>query len=89
MDDFYSVNQVSIILKVHPLTIRRYIKEGRLKAVRVGGAVRVAKSYLDAFVKSFNPHDRGQKTSSRPAPFIKPFDAYDPIFRLRARGANG
>ena len=46
MDDtLFSVNQVSILLKVHPLTVRRYIKEGKLKAIRVAGNIRVPKSY--------------------------------------------
>lgn len=81
MDNYYSVNQVSIILKVHPLTVRRYIKTKNLKAVRVGGAVRIKSVDLDKFISEFKPITR--------IPKFKVFDSYDSIFRLRARGASG
>ncbi len=44
MDNFLSVKQVAFIFKVHPLTIRRYIREGKLQAVKIGGNVRVKES---------------------------------------------
>jgi excisionase family DNA binding protein len=37
MDNLLNVNQVAFILKVHPLTVRKYIKDGKLKAIRAGG----------------------------------------------------
>lgn len=84
MDDFYSVKQVSIILKVHPLTIRRYIRVLSLKAVRVGGTIRVARADLDKFISEFKPMTRIPKFKV----FFKVFDEYDSIFRLRARGSS-
>lgn len=35
-DSFYTINEVSEILKVHQSTIRRAIKSKRLKAYRLG-----------------------------------------------------
>lgn len=35
-DKFYTIDEISEILKVHHTTIRRAIKEGRLKAFRIG-----------------------------------------------------
>lgn len=35
-DKFYTIDEVSDILKVHHTTIRRAIKEDRLKAFRIG-----------------------------------------------------
>ena len=54
MENLLNVNQVAFIIKVHPLTIRRYLKEGRLKAVRVGGNVRIKESQLNDFNKDFS-----------------------------------
>lgn len=35
-DQFYTIYEVADILKVHHTTIRRAIKENRLKAVKIG-----------------------------------------------------
>ena len=35
-DDFYTIYEVSDILKVHHTTIRRAIKDNRLKAFKIG-----------------------------------------------------
>lgn len=88
MDDYYSVNQVSIILKVHPLTVRRYIKTFSLKAVRVGGTVRVARGDLDQFISEFKPYIKIHKSAEKTSSKFKVFDEYDSIFRLRARGSS-
>lgn len=88
MDDYYSVKQVSIILKVHPLTVRRYIKTLNLKAVRVGGAIRVARENLDQFISEFKPITRIHMLAQGSSPKFKVFDEYDSIFRLKARGSS-
>ena len=59
MENLLNIRQVAFILKVHPLTVRRYIKDGKLNAVRVGGNVRIKESQLLDFnykfyVLSFN-----------------------------------
>ena len=35
-DEFYTINDVAKVLKVHHTTIRRAIKEGRLRAFKLG-----------------------------------------------------
>jgi excisionase family DNA binding protein len=47
--EFYSADQVASMLKLHPKTIRRFIREGRLRATRVGKSYRVLRSDLEAF----------------------------------------
>src|ERR1700744_1324907 len=44
----YTVEQVAGRLKLHPKTVLRMIREGRLKAVRLGKAYRIAGDDLDA-----------------------------------------
>jgi excisionase family DNA binding protein len=46
--DFLSVDQVAGRLGLHVRTVRRYVREGRLRAVRIGKQYRVAREALDA-----------------------------------------
>jgi excisionase family DNA binding protein len=48
--DFYSPDEVAELLNLHVRTVRRYIREGRLKASRIGKQYRVAAGDLDTFV---------------------------------------
>jgi excisionase family DNA binding protein len=47
--DLYSVEQVADFLGLHVRTIRTYVREGRLKAVRIGKQYRIAREDLEAF----------------------------------------
>ena len=85
MDDFYTINQAAFTLKVHPLTIRRYIKEGKLKAFKVGGNIRVSVSDLRNFVEGFSPNPKLHRFSTEQR---KPFTFSDSFFRLKARGLS-
>ncbi len=86
MEEFYTVNQAAIVLKVHPLTIRRHIKEGKLKAFRAGGNIRIALADLKAFIQSFVPRIRSLKEPVISTEAI--FSLDDPFFRLKARGLS-
>ncbi len=89
METLFNVKQAAFILKVHPLTIRRYVKEGRLKAVRVGGNVRIQEKDLQDFNKDFTPREQQPKSPFRIKTFsIKSFTNDDPFLRLKGRGAR-
>lgn len=89
IDNLLSVNQVAFILRVHPLTIRRYIKEKRLKAIKVGGNIRIEETALQDFHKEITPQTQESirifKTSKLSA---KQFNTDDPLLRLQGRGAS-
>ncbi len=89
MDTLFNVNQAAFILKVHPLTIRRYIKEGRLKALKTGGAIRIREKDLTDFNKDYTPKpkttDNVMRVKINPA---KNFSMEDPFLRLNGRGAS-
>jgi excisionase family DNA binding protein len=57
--DLYSVEQVAELLNLHVKTVRSYVREGRLKAVRIGKQYRIAGEDLAAMtgrpVASFKP----------------------------------
>lgn len=46
---WYSVDQVAERLGLHVRTVRGYVRDGRLKAVRIGKQYRIARADLDAF----------------------------------------
>lgn len=46
--ELYSVEQVAGLLKLHVRTVRNFVREGRLKAIRIGKQYRVAREDLEA-----------------------------------------
>ena len=46
--ELYSVEQVAERLGLHVKTVRSYVREGRLKAVRIGKQYRIAREDLEA-----------------------------------------
>ncbi|MFD8964317.1 helix-turn-helix domain-containing protein [Streptomyces sp. NPDC059568] len=55
MREFYSVEQVAGLLDLHVKTVRGYVRDGRLKATRVGKQYRIAREDLEAFTGSPAP----------------------------------
>jgi excisionase family DNA binding protein len=47
--NLYTAEQVAQFLNLHVRTVRRYMRDGRLKARRIGKEYRVAQADLDAF----------------------------------------
>lgn len=52
MDELLTIDQVATELQLHPDTIRRFIREKKLKATRVGGRLRIRRSELDRFLQA-------------------------------------
>ena len=51
-DDLLTIEQVAERLQLHPDTVRRYIREKKLAAIRLSSTnMRVRKSELDRFLK--------------------------------------
>ena len=88
MENLFNINQAAFILKVHPLTVRRYIREGRLKAIKVGGNVRIKESQLQEFNREFAPRIPKMKTTTETRTPVKTFTDIDPFFQLQGRGAS-
>ena len=47
-DEFFSVEKVAELLGLHVRTVRGYVREGKLQAVRIGKQYRIAKADLEA-----------------------------------------
>lgn len=47
----YSVKEISARYNVNSSTVYAWIRQGKLKAIKLGGVVRVPQSALDKFLK--------------------------------------
>src|ERR1700712_733531 len=47
-EEVYTVEQFAERLKLHPKTVLRFIRDGRLRAVKVGKSYRILRSDLEA-----------------------------------------
>ena len=72
--ELYTVEETARLLRVSPITIRRYIAAGELEAVRVGRGVRVHREAIDRFVRPLpgtetRPHRKpvSESVDRRPA----------------------
>ena len=50
-DEIYTLDEAAEKLKVHPITIRRAINRGELKAFHVGDKLRIRKVALDEYIR--------------------------------------
>lgn len=50
-NNFLTVEQVAETLQVHWQTILNYIKNGKLKAIKLGKGYRIPKKSLDQFIR--------------------------------------
>ena len=61
-EDIYTVSDVAERLKLHVKTVLAFIRDGRLKATRVGKQYRIARSDLDAFTGHTAPPAAPRRT---------------------------
>ena len=51
MEKLYTTEEVAGLLKVSVITIRRYIKSGKLKASKIGKDYRIKESDIESLLK--------------------------------------
>ncbi len=56
-----TVEQVAQILQVHPFTVLKFIKQGRLKAAKLGRVYRIKRSDVDVFLEGMTQQAASQK----------------------------
>lgn len=49
--EYYTVEEIATLLHIHPKTIQRYIREGKLKATKIGKSWRVTGHELSSFTE--------------------------------------
>lgn len=74
-EEIYTVEQFAERLKLHPKTVLRFIREGRLRAVKVGKSYRILRSELEAMtgvVRARGPAAAARVTSIVDMPEVGP-----------------
>ena len=71
-----------------PLTVRRYITSKKLKAIKVGGNVRIEESALQDFHKEVENPEQQPRIFKTNRLMDKQFTQEDPLLRLQGRGAG-
>lgn len=56
--ELLTVQETAQMLKLAPITVRRYIRSGRLPAVKVGRAIRVRREAVDSLLTPVIPAGR-------------------------------
>lgn len=84
--DLLTVQETARELKVAPITIRRYIEDGRLPAVKVGRGVRVRKEAVDQLLTEVAPKKRRPVV---PLPKGRAFTEDDPLWKVVGIGRSG
>ncbi len=79
--ELLTVQETAQMLKVTPITVRRFIAAGRLSAIRAGKGVRVRKESVEAFIQPIEPKPDPEE---QPNPGLKgkPLTFQDPLWEL-------
>ncbi|MEM3442258.1 MAG: helix-turn-helix domain-containing protein [Candidatus Bathyarchaeia archaeon] len=51
-EKFYLIKEIAKTYRVTPEAVLKWIKEGKLKAIRIGGVWRIPESALQEFIKA-------------------------------------
>ncbi|MBD3330148.1 helix-turn-helix domain-containing protein [Candidatus Peregrinibacteria bacterium] len=50
-EKFYTTDQVARILQIHPFTVLKFIKQGRLKGIKLGRVYRIMEKDINTFLE--------------------------------------
>lgn len=70
-DKYYSVEQISEMLKIHPKTIQRYIREGKLFASKIGKSWRITGHDLSVFIENSKTQLKAESASESKRSILK------------------
>jgi excisionase family DNA binding protein len=54
MEKLYAVREVAVILKVHEVTVRRWIAEKKISIIKLNKQIRIEQSEIDKLLKHNN-----------------------------------
>lgn len=77
--ELLTVRETAQMLRVSPLTIRRYIADGRLSAIKAGKGIRVRKESVEQFVIPVKPKEEPRMGSPVRG---TPTSADDPLWNI-------
>ena len=88
--ELLTVQETAAMLKLSPVTIRRYIASGRLPAVKVGRGVRIRKEAVEGLLEpTLPPHLRDDPEDELSTPEGRPLTRNDSLFKIIGIFENG
>ena len=85
--ELLTIKQAATVFNIHPLTVRRYIREGKLNAVKVAGNIRIRNQDLKGLIETFVPQTRifvNRVINDE----TRKFSINDPLFRLKGKAIS-
>ena len=84
-DEYLSVEKVATKLGLHVRTVRAYVRQGRLKASRIGKQYRIAQADLESFTTAGHKHHAPTPHRQRNSEVttVVQLDAIDPALASR------
>lgn len=79
MASLLTIHEVAALTRLHHMTIRRYIQEGRLEAVKVGRQIRVSQEAVEQLLEPIGPETSSTETDH---PTGRVLQDNDPIFEI-------
>ena len=81
--ELLTIQETAALLKLSPVTIRRYVASGRLPAVKVGRAVRIRREAVDGLLTPvLPPHLRDDPEDDLSIPEGRPVTRNDSLFKI-------
>jgi excisionase family DNA binding protein len=62
-NNFYTVEEVAGLLKVHPNTVRGWIRQGKLDAIKINTLTRIREADLETFIRPFKERSASNKSN--------------------------
>jgi excisionase family DNA binding protein len=84
--ELLTVQETAALLKVAPITVRRFIEDGRLPAVRIGKSVRIEKADVQQLLR---PVHAAATKPRRSRSGSRPLTPDDPSFQLIGMARSG
>lgn len=66
IENFFTTEQVANILQVHPFTILKFIKEGKLQGIKLGRVYRIKESDVQIFLDGRSTQPRKSTKNETP-----------------------
>jgi len=79
-EKFFTTDQVAKKLQVHPFTILKYIKSGKLRGIKLGRVYRIKESDMNKFIEERMTQKKKEKES--------PSTRYETTIKQESQGEN-
>lgn len=83
IEQFLTTEQVANILQVHPFTILKFIKEGKLAGVKLGRVYRIKESAMMQFLEDRSVGSKARSKIQKEAPSQPSADERAPEVQIR------